>query len=114
MTITAVQLRQRVAEELKLYSPDQELSADVASRIDTSITDTRSFLQEKGLCWWASDTIPNSVVQAHVWIVAARSCAKFGRAGQGYESGDDRGRAELAGLKPSVDRHNVASEEDWF
>lgn len=33
-TITKIQLRQRVGEELKVYSPDQEMSADVAARIE--------------------------------------------------------------------------------
>lgn len=102
-TITAVQLRQRVAEELKVYSPDQELSADVAARLDTSIADTRAWLQEKRLCWWGADAIPQQCAIPLTWIVAAFACTKLGKAGQGYESGDARGRAELALLKTPTD-----------
>jgi hypothetical protein len=111
-TITAVQLRQRVAEELKVYSPDQELSADVASRIDTSIADTRAWLQEKRLCWWGADAIPQAASIPLTWIVAAMACTKFGKAGQGYEAGEDRGRRELASLRPSADIATLAP--DYF
>jgi hypothetical protein len=106
-TITAVELRQRVAEELTVASPDQELAADVAARIDTSIGDTRAYLKEEGLCWWPADAIPQAVVIALVWVVAAMACTKFGKAGQGYEAGDARGRARLADLKPSADISTV-------
>lgn len=103
MSLTSVQLRQRVAEELRVYSPDQELSADVASRIDDSITDTTAELRERGLCWWSADAIPNSVAHAMTLIVAARACTKFGKKDQGYESGDEDGRSKLSTLKGSVD-----------
>lgn len=102
-SITKAQLRQRVAEELKVYSPDQELSADVAARIDTSIDDTRAFLQEKRLCWWGANAIPQAVAIPLTWVVAAFACTKFGKAGQGYEAGDARGRADLALLKTPSD-----------
>lgn len=111
-SITAVQLRQRVAEELKVYSPDQELDAATASRIDTSIADARAYLQEKRLCWWAPDTIPQAVAIPLTWLVAAYACTKFGKAGQGYESGEDRGRRELASLRGSADVTTVAV--DYF
>jgi len=102
-TITKVQLRQRVGEELKVYSPDQELAADVGARIDTSIADTRAWLKEKRLCWWGENAIPQAVVIPLVWIVAAFACTKFGKRGQGYEDGQERGRRELAALRPSAD-----------
>ena len=111
-TLTAVQLRQRVAEELKVYSPDQELSADVAARIDTSIADTRAYLQEKRLCWWGADAIPQAIVIPLTWVIAAFACTKFGKAGQGYETGDARGRAELAALRGSADVQTV--QPDYF
>lgn len=111
-TITKVQLRQRVAEELKVYSPDQELSADAAARIDTSIDDTRAFLMEKRLCWWGENAIPQACAIPLTWVVAAFACTKFGKAGQGYESGDERGRLELANLKTPGDIANV--NPDYF
>ncbi len=109
-TITAVELRQRVAEELKVYSPDRELDAATAARIDTSIADTRAYLMEKGLCWWGAGATPQSVTQALTWVIAARACTKFGKAGQGYEQGDERGRIELASLKPSADIDTLAGQ----
>lgn len=111
-TLTAVQLRQRVAEELKVYSPDQELSADVAARIDTSIADTRAYLQEKRLCWWGADAIPQAIAIPLTWVIAAFACTKFGKAGQGYETGDERGRRELATLRESTDVQTAAP--DYF
>lgn len=109
-SITAVQLRQRVAEELKVYSPDQELSADTAARIDTSVADARAYLQEKRLCWWAPDVIPQAVAIPLTWLVAAYACTKFGKAGQGYESGEDRGRRELASLRASADIQTAVTD----
>lgn len=111
-TITKVQLRQRVAEELKVYSPDQELSADAASRIDTSIDDTRALLIEKRLCWWGENAIPQACAIPLTWVVAAYACTKLGKAGQGYEGGDARGRAELALLKTPTDVSTV--NPDYF
>lgn len=98
-TITKVQLRQRVAEELKVYSPEQELSADAAARIDTSIDDTRALLVEDRLCWWGADAIPQQCAIPLTWIVAAFACTKFGKAGQGYEAGEERGMRRLTKLK---------------
>lgn len=102
-TITKAQLRQRVAEELKVYSPDQELSADVAARIDTSIDDARALLMEQRLCWWGADAIPQAAAIPLTWVVAAYACTKFGKAGQGYEAGEERGKARLALLKTPTD-----------
>ena len=111
-TITKVELRQRVGEELKVYSPDQEMSADVAARIDTSIDDARALLVEKRLCWWGPNAIPQQCAIPLTWIVAAYACTKFGKAGQGYEAGDERGRRELAILKTPTDIASV--QPDYF
>lgn len=111
-TITKVELRQRVGEELKVYSPDQEMSADVAARIDTSIDDARALLVEKRLCWWGPNAIPQQCAIPLTWIVAAYACTKLGKAGQGYEAGDERGRRELAILKTPTDITSV--QPDYF
>ena len=107
-TITKIQLRQRVGEELKVYSPDQEMSADVAARIDTSIDDTRALLTEDRLCWWGANAIPQQCAIPLTWIVAAYACTKFGKAGQGYEAGEERGKARLAKLKTPTDITTLA------
>ena len=111
-TITKVELREDVGEELKVYSPDQEMSADVAARIDRSIRRVRATLIEKRLCWWPENAIPEAVAIPLTWIVAAHACTKFGKAGQGYEAGDARGRAELALLKTPANVETV--NPDYF
>jgi len=45
-------------------------------------------------------------------VVAAFACTKFGKAGQGYETGDERGRKELVALRGSADVQAVAP--DYF
>lgn len=111
-TITKVELRQRVAEELKVYSPDQELSADAAARIDTSIDDARALLIEERLCWWVENAIPQQCAIPLTWVVAAYACTKLGKAGQGYEAGEERGKARLAKLKTPTDITTLAV--DYF
>lgn len=111
-SITKVQLRQRVAEHLKIASPDMELDASSASRIDTAIDDASAELREKGLCWWGPNAIPQSCVFAMTLIVAAQACTKFGKAGQGYEPGDSDGRSRLAQIKQSADIQILAV--DYF
>lgn len=112
MVITKVELRVRVAKELKIHSPDQELSADNASEIDDTIDDTRALLIEKRLCWWGPNAIPQQCAIPLTWIVAAYACTKLGKAGQGYEAGDERGRRELAILKTPTDIASV--QPDYF
>jgi len=102
-TITRVELREDVGEELKVYSPDQEMSADVAARIDKSIRRARAMLIEERLCWWGENAIPEQCAIPLTWIVAALACTKFGKAGQGYEAGEERGKARLAKLKTPTD-----------
>ena len=111
-TITKTQLRQRVAEELKVYSPDQELSADAAARIDTSIDDARALLTEERLCWWGTNAIPQHCAIPLTWIVAAYACTKFGKAAQGYEAGEERGKNRLTKLKTPADVTTV--NPDYF
>lgn len=101
--LTKVELRNRVAEDLKVSSPDVELDANSAQRIDNSIDDARAELAEKGLCWWTENAIPQSVAFALTLIISAQACRKFGKAGQGYEAGDADGRTRLATLKNSAD-----------
>lgn len=111
-TITKVELREDVGEELKVYSPDQEMAADVAARIDKSIRRVRAKLIELRLCWWGENAIPEAVAIPLTWIVAAHACTKLGKAGQGYEAGDERGRRELAILKTPTDITSV--QPDYF
>lgn len=111
-TITKVQLRTRIAKRLKVHSKDIELDASTAADIDEAIDDTRAELQERGLCWWGSNAIPQACAFALELIVAARACAKVGKEEQGYEAGDSDGRSILSQLKPSADITTVPA--DYF
>lgn len=111
-SITKVQLRTRVAKRLKVYSKDIELDAATAEDIDEAIDDTRAELKERSLCWWGEDAIPQAAAFALELIVAARACAKVGKEGQGYESGDSDGRIILSDLKRSADISTLAV--DYF
>lgn len=111
-TITAVQLRERVAEHLKIKAADIELSAESAAKIDRAIDDARAELKELGLCWWPADAVPQSCVFAVKLIVAAQACIGVGKANQAYESGDSDGRTRLARLKPQADIITVTA--DYF
>lgn len=110
MALTKVQLRERVAEHLKIKAVDIELDAANVAKIDRAIDDARAELKEIGLCWWAEGAIPQSCAFALTLIVAAQACVSVGKAGQGYESGDGDGRIRLARLKPQADVITVTAE----
>lgn len=110
MALTKVQLRERVAEHLKVKAIDVPLSAEHASKIDDAIGDARAELRELGLCWWGEDAIPQSCAFALTLIVSAQACTKVGKAGQGYEAGDGDGRTRLAKLKPARDKTTAAPD----
>lgn len=112
MALTKVQLRERIAKHLRVYSPDVELDAATAANIDDCIDDARAELMEKTLCWWGEDEIPQSVAFAMTLIVSAQACAKVGKMGQGYESEDADGRSRLAQIKSSLD--TSVGQADYF
>lgn len=107
MTITYAELRNRIAEHLTIKAEDMDLSDADAAKIDGRVTTMMAFLRERGLMWWATDAIPEACVDALTMIGAARTCALFGKQGQGYEGGDPVGRAMLAEIKPSADIETV-------
>lgn len=110
--LTKVELRQRIAKHLRVYAADVELDAATASSIDDSIDDARAELIEKTLCWWGEDEIPQAVAFPMTLIVSAQACAKVGKMGQGYESGDVDGRTRLASIKSSLD--SSVGTADYF
>jgi hypothetical protein len=102
MTLLNTDLRQRVAENLRVKAVDRDLADEDAEKIDNAIDDVFAELRELGLLWWADDAIPQACAFALTLIVSAQACARFGKIGQGYEGGDADGRARLAALKPSA------------
>ena len=102
MTITAADIRDRIAERLNVKAVEMALADEDASKIDTHVGFMLAELKERGLVWWADDAIPEAVVFALTLIGAAQTCTLFGKAGKGHESGDMDGRSRLASLKPSA------------
>lgn len=102
MTKTNEEMRDEVAEFLRFSGADQALSDYRADQIDRGVQSARAELIELGLCWWPDDAIPAACAFPFKLIVAAQLCLPLGKAGQGYEQGDEGGRARLAKLKPST------------
>jgi hypothetical protein len=112
MSLTSAQLRNRVADHLRISAVDRELSAERAAKIDDAIDDCFAELRERSLLWWSDDAIPQAAVFALTLIVSAQACAKVGKAGQGYETGDTEGYARLAKLKTTAISETV--QPDYF
>lgn len=112
MALTKVQLRERIAKHLRIYAKDVPLDAADAASIDDSIDDARAELMEKQLCWWGENAIPQSVAFPLTLIVSAQACAKVGKMGQGYESGDVDGRSRLAQIKGGTD--SQVGQADYY
>ena len=110
MTITSADLRLRVAEYLRVKAVDRDLADEDAEKIDNAIDDAFAELRERGLLWWADDAIPQACAFALTLIVSAQACAKFGKAGQGYEPGDADGRLRLGALKASAVTETTSAE----
>lgn len=110
MTKTNEELRDEVAEYLRVKGADYELSDSRADQIDRGIAAAFAELRELGLCWWPDDTIPDACLFPLKLIIAAQLCTPFGKAGQGYEAGDEGGRTRLSKLKPPADIPSIQGE----
>lgn len=110
MARTTAELREIVAEKLRVKSVDLDLSPENAAKIDRRIGEVTDFLREVGLIWWADNAIPNAAVLPFTLMVAAWGAADFGKANQGYEDGFEPGRLLLASLKPSAEISVVQAE----
>lgn len=110
MTITTAELRESVAEHIRILSTDTPLDAADAAKIDRYITRVTATEREKGLIWWPDNAIPDACEMPMMLMVAALAAAGFGKAGQGYESGYQDGRTALATLKPSAQIDTVRME----
>jgi hypothetical protein len=108
MTTTTVELRESVAEHLRLKSVDVDLDADTAAKIDRYISMVTNMERQKGLIWWVDNAIPDQCKMPMMLMVAAIGCVGFGKSGQGYESGYSDGKAQLASLKPSAVIETIA------
>jgi hypothetical protein len=112
MALTNAELRERIADHLRISAVDRALSAERAQKIDNAIEDCFATLREKKLLWWADNAIPQSCVNALKMYVAAHACASVGKAGQGYEGGEDFALKELSALKTTGTTETVRA--DYF
>lgn len=112
MALTTAELRERVAEHLRIKAADLELSGANAARIDRRIEEVTEYLRELGLAWWADGAVPVAASMPMILMVAAWSASSVGKAGQGYEDGFIGGKAQLAAIKPSAVIETL--EADYF
>lgn len=112
MALTNAQLRERVADHLRISAVDRVLSAERAQKIDDAIDDAFAHLREIKLLWWADDAIPQSCATALKLGVGAIACTSVGKAGQGYEQGWDACLAMLSRLKTTGT--NETLRPDYF
>lgn len=110
MARTTAELRDIVAEKLRIKAVDLDLSAENGAKIDRRIGEVTDFLREAGLIWWADNSIPNAAVLPFTLMITAWAALDFGKGGQGYEAGFIEGRSLLASLKPSADIATVQAE----
>lgn len=78
-------LRLRVLRRLTVIDMVEAPQADQMETCDQYISDSRAELLELGLCWWAADAIPDSVLPALTNYVASKAAGAFGKQGQGLD-----------------------------
>lgn len=88
-TYTKAQLRNRVLQELGVLSGGGEVAtAEDAEMVETVIDDIHSMLDREIFVTWVTSSIPSSVMEPLVLVIAQRLAARFGL--------PDTRRAELA------------------
>lgn len=110
MSLTNAQLRERIADHLRISAVDRVLSSERAAKVDNAITDAFAELRELKLLWWATDAIPEACANALKHYISAHACASVGKGGQGYEAGHDIGLAMLSRLKTTGTQETVTAE----
>lgn len=110
MPFTHAQLRDRVAEDLGLKATDQELSDDIAQKIEERIATVTAMYREQGLFWWPTDAIPDAVVEGLSLVMCAWACAGVRKANQGHEEKLTPGLAMIAALKPAATLDTLRTE----
>lgn len=107
---TKSDLRRLTLSFMTVIDDTEDPSATQARTLDIYIASVRALLNEKGLCWWDDDDIPDAVLIPMRRFVAAVSCGDFGRAGKGFEAGEGTALLALASLKSSDQRETVRGE----
>lgn len=104
---TKADLRQTILTSLTVIDPEVTPSNEQAQTLDLYIDSARAGLLEDGLCWWDANAIPDAILIPLSRYVMALCCGAFGRAGKGYEAGEDPARRRIAALKPTARREDV-------
>ena len=85
MSVTDATLRLLAAKELGIVSGNETLGAGDDAKLDEYFDGVRAWLIEEGLCYWATDAVPEAVKIPLAQIVAQQAAEHFGR-GQGAEA----------------------------
>lgn len=102
MSATTATLRDLVAEDLGIKAIDEELSDELAGRIEARIDHWTAHYRELGLFWWADNAIPDPCVGGLTMVMTALICGSVRKAGQGHEGKLEPGLAMIAALKPAA------------
>src|SRR3990167_7737399 len=98
MTVTDATVRSLAAKELGLISGNETLSADDSAKLDEYFDGVRAWLIEEGLCYWATDAVPEAAKIPVAQVVAGQAAEHFGR-GAGAEAPYTLGAAGFAALE---------------
>ena len=98
MTVTDATVRLLAAKELGLVSGNESLSAGDDAKLDEYFDGVRAWLIEEGLCYWATDTVPEAAKLPLAQILASQAAEHFGR-GQGAEAPYTLGAQGFAALE---------------
>lgn len=101
-TKTTADLVVTVAEYLRISATDIPLSAENNDKLTRAINRISGELRELGKIWWPDNAIPAACEEAMKFIVCARQCGAHGKAGQGYEAGEQKGLEMLIDLRHSA------------
>jgi len=75
---TRTDIRNRIAKELRIVAGGETLSAEDASDIEETITDTQSQLEDKEDAYWVDGDYPDELVAALVKIMSFEAAQKYG------------------------------------
>jgi hypothetical protein len=103
--MTRAEAIRQVLENLRVIDQTANPDADDALAVGKRLDQARSFLTEKGLCWWDAESIPDSVAGPFADLVAERSCNIFGKT---YAA--PNALKEIAGIKSSEAREAVSAQ----
>ncbi len=81
-TLTLAQLRDRVAQRLRILGEGADLTGEDATIIENAIAAKHEELLAMGWAKWDTDAVPLQAVQALIAILAEELCGEYGLPGE--------------------------------